>query len=420
MSDAPIIGSSDKWGLCDKCMQTLVSVKEIYAASIPGEWGRWIDLAFWDAQEWEECRKSCLFCAVLFNIVLTRGDDALSEMKKATGPLTISLINIHNFLDGRRCWLRLGYRGGDDSLQFVAATDICVQNVQSEGSIQSTCYVENSHDRDGRHWRRCCTLQGVTTWSSETKLVARNWLESSLSRARPLDPAPLRLLEIGQSAGRTVTDSNSACLAIPVDVHVRLCGSSAITGEVRYVTLSHTSGQHPTTPWGRHPAMTLTAENIADFHSHVPILQSPSPEAQVFKDAVKVAVDLRFRYLWIDALCINQDYREERSHEISVMYEIYRNADLNISAASATSGAGGLIFHRDPVLLSPFIVPELELCETFFNRYESTAVQAVSNHNATASRQQQSSTISAQPYSACLYRLRKSITRTSTRSTQAP
>lgn len=109
MSDASKTNILDGWGLCDLCMQTLVSVKELCTARINNEWGRWIDLEFWNITEFEECSKSCLFCAVIFNNVLTRDDDALSTIReRAIGTLTVSLINIYSFFEGRRCWLRLG------------------------------------------------------------------------------------------------------------------------------------------------------------------------------------------------------------------------------------------------------------------------------------------------------------------------
>jgi hypothetical protein len=51
--------------------------------------------------------------------------------------------------------------------------------------------------------------------------------------------------------------------------------------------------------------------------------------------------------------------------KISIMYDIYANADLNISATAstggATGGATGLIFERDPAYQSPIVVDNSEL-----------------------------------------------------------
>jgi hypothetical protein len=51
---------------------------------------------------------------------------------------------------------------------------------------------------------------------------------------------------------------------------------------------------------------------------------------------------LGYRYIWIDALCIDQRDTEEKADQIAHMGEIYRCADLTIVAACGDSVEAGL------------------------------------------------------------------------------
>jgi hypothetical protein len=78
-----------------------------------------------------------------------------------------------------------------------------------------------------------------------------------------------------------------------------------------------------------------------------------APEALTFNHSIEVKRCLGFRYLWIDALCINQDDAQEKSREITYMDEIYSNSSLNISSTAAASGSEGLFYKRFPFSVEP-------------------------------------------------------------------
>jgi hypothetical protein len=67
---------------------------------------------------------------------------------------------------------------------------------------------------------------------------------------------------------------------------------------------------------------------------------------QTIKDAVKVARLLRFKYLWVDALCIVQDDDMDVAKELGKMSSIYYGATLTISAASAERSSEGFLGDR--------------------------------------------------------------------------
>lgn len=108
----------------------------------------------------------------------------------------------------------------------------------------------------------------------------------------------------------------------------------------QYLTLSHC--------WGRSPVAKLSNQNLKQYHQCIPRHILEPPTAATFRHAIYVAYCLGFRYLWIDALCINQEDGEEKEYEISYMNEIYAYATLNLSATAAHDGSDGLFFERDP------------------------------------------------------------------------
>ncbi|RSM18499.1 hypothetical protein CDV31_002635 [Fusarium ambrosium] len=98
---------------------------------------------------------------------------------------------------------------------------------------------------------------------------------------------------------------------------------------------------------------------------------------KTFQDAIKIARELKVRYLWIDALCIiqNEDDHEDWKRECGNMASIYRNSYLTVAATWANSATGGCFITPDPGVVTgpimmrkvshfPFI-PTLENLEDF-------------------------------------------------------
>lgn len=55
--------------------------------------------------------------------------------------------------------------------------------------------------------------------------------------------------------------------------------------------------------------------------------------SRTIEDAIKVCVLLGQRYLWVDRLCIIQDYDEDNKNPIEAMNDIYYSAQLVLIAA---------------------------------------------------------------------------------------
>lgn len=65
-----------------------------------------------------------------------------------------------------------------------------------------------------------------------------------------------------------------------------------------------------------------------------------------FQDAIVVARNLGYDYLWIDSLCIVQDDADDWTVEAATMAQVYGNAHVAISATRSASGDGGLFNRR--------------------------------------------------------------------------
>ncbi|KAF5241554.1 hypothetical protein FANTH_9065 [Fusarium anthophilum] len=99
-------------------------------------------------------------------------------------------------------------------------------------------------------------------------------------------------------------------------------------------------------------------------------IQLPS----TLRDAVKVARTLGLEYLWVDALCIVQDWEEDKSKEISKMWQIYQGATIVISAALASHSDQGFLLERDleSCYLSTWAIPWHKV-DSEGNRFEEFA-----------------------------------------------
>lgn len=78
--------------------------------------------------------------------------------------------------------------------------------------------------------------------------------------------------------------------------------------------------------------------------------------SKTFQEAVAVTKSLGVRYLWIDSLCIIQDSIIDWQQEGLKMSHVYSNSYLNIAAAHATDGRGGLFTTRNPDKMQPIYI----------------------------------------------------------------
>ncbi|KAK3046763.1 hypothetical protein LTR09_011788 [Extremus antarcticus] len=94
--------------------------------------------------------------------------------------------------------------------------------------------------------------------------------------------------------------------------------------------------------WGPHQrGITTTHDVDARFET-----LEETELSRTVQDAIFVTRRLGYRYLWVDAICIIQDSRDDKHIELSRMNEIYRLAALTIVAANAHTSAEGFLADR--------------------------------------------------------------------------
>ncbi|KAF4438212.1 hypothetical protein FACUT_5077 [Fusarium acutatum] len=65
--------------------------------------------------------------------------------------------------------------------------------------------------------------------------------------------------------------------------------------------------------------------------------------AKTHRQAIQVARELGYRYIWIDALCIRQDDNKDWADQALLVPEIYNNADLTIVAGASRDARDGFL-----------------------------------------------------------------------------
>jgi hypothetical protein len=101
-----------------------------------------------------------------------------------------------------------------------------------------------------------------------------------------------------------------------------------------YLALSYT--------WGsQNSRCSAVSTAPAEFRRSImsPIILCPP---KTVSDAIIVTKELGFRYLWVDAYCIDQGSKQEKASQIHIMDEIYGSAELTIVAAAGSHNNHGL------------------------------------------------------------------------------
>jgi hypothetical protein len=126
---------------------------------------------------------------------------------------------------------------------------------------------------------------------------------------------PTRLIKIAAQASRN-----------PKLVETRSLDIIATT----YTTLSYRWGDE------NQPLQTRQG-NIESLKKSIPTSSLP----KTFADAIDLTRKLGIRYIWIDALCIVQDSKEDWEREAAIMSDVYQGSYLNIAAIDSLDANGG-------------------------------------------------------------------------------
>jgi Heterokaryon incompatibility protein (HET) len=157
--------------------------------------------------------------------------------------------------------------------------------------------------------------------------LAQEWISECLSshencgkRASKMNYSPTRLLDIGEPGSTYcrlhISDTNKHSLII-------------------YIALSY--------QWGDSQPLKLTTTTVSELCRGLPISQL----SKTFRDAVSVCHYLSVRYLWVDALCIMQDSKEDWQRESMRMRDIYSYSYCTIAAAVSRNPTDDLFRSRE-------------------------------------------------------------------------
>jgi hypothetical protein len=91
--------------------------------------------------------------------------------------------------------------------------------------------------------------------------------------------------------------------------------------------------------WGLNPNVVITTS--ANFAAHKKCLEM-SKLPKTIQDAIIITRNLCIPYLWVDALCIIQKDAEDWARESGKMCQVYSNAEITISASSASASNEGI------------------------------------------------------------------------------
>ena len=135
-----------------------------------------------------------------------------------------------------------------------------------------------------------------------------------------------------------------------------------------YITLSY--------KWGETHRYTTTTKNLTR-HTKLGIPLDELP--QTFKDSIFVASSLGFRWLWIDALCICQDFPDEQIREINTMDQTFQTSTLTIFATAGDGADTGLMSIRDPRWVKPCKLTVRTTLEDKKTEDQSTSLSTIVN-----------------------------------------
>jgi hypothetical protein len=243
--------------------------------------------------------------------------------------------------------LRLRYRTSDHD-----TFHILLRSVAPENKRGSRAKLRPNHDLYGRETLRVCAGALPANTRDESCLVQiKEWLYTCFHTHRLCH----RVLEQGVS--RTMP---SRLIYIGADGPARLVCSDDRAGAfagVQYVSLSHR--------WQPQSMPTLVVSNLEQYKEFIDFADFPP----VFRDAVEVSRWLGVRYIWIDALCIVQDDKEDWRKEAAKMGRVYENAIYNLGGHAAADVEGaGLFLDRDPrrVSLYPFTIRRAGFMRSYY------------------------------------------------------
>lgn len=171
-------------------------------------------------------------------------------------------------------------------------------------------------------WRQvhsCCRAPNTGRYVNSRDSLDFEWIK-----------AQLKLCD-ERSVGRKLYDTRDVQIRA-IDVH-RMCIVDLEDSE-EYVTLSYV--------WGEAKQVKLIWETESLLRKPRGLLQFWDRIPKTIQDAIELTRKIGLDYLWVDALCIMQDNKEDQGRQIRHMGHIYKTSVLTVQARCGIDATYGL------------------------------------------------------------------------------
>lgn len=193
---------------------------------------------------------------------------------------------------------------------------------------------EDCEKYQGNAWKSTITeelgsiLKHIERWpdndtgSRAAFVMASHWLHTCLTNHRKcglseaMPNLPTRVIDVGNG----------------FDEPIRLIASQGTHG--LYCTLSYR--------WYDSKTFKTTSKNIEELQQSIP----ENELHQTIKDAITITRKLGLRYLWVDAICIIQNDKDDWGREAVTMSAVYENSVLTIAAIDEPAADQGIFRKR--------------------------------------------------------------------------
>lgn len=260
----------------------------------------------------ESASRGCPSCGVLLGALecyVRPDEEPNAELKMQCEPLP---------------WLRASSGGQYIKIQSSSMSNP-VQIYTTEGKSETFCVLTmtDSAANVNQRWPLITLSSHVSEDSSSAECFAKAkaWIGECIEKHEKENcpfydsgRLPTRVVDVGTSTKQPM-------------LHV-----SALDQTGTWAALSYRWGHE-----GRQQLM-LTSENLAQLSKGFNVDQLP----KTCRDAILAARGLGIQYLWIDALCILQDSREDWERESAAMCHVYRSALVTLAAVDSASAETGL------------------------------------------------------------------------------
>ncbi|KAF5611434.1 uncharacterized protein FSUBG_2267 [Fusarium subglutinans] len=294
VTDPPILEEADPEYLCDMCrhidFKVLLSQRDLPGNQLPGQ----SRISVYGIPMVMDENSCCSFCRLIRKRVIQ--DGILANVHPEDWPgmqLSISTLD-----DGPKLPLRLEVEFSDLDRSKVSRLVIHpVEPMESQSKpLQGLVVRKDSADISRlREWLQTCNKDHKSTEADSTEYL------------KPL----MGTLRVIDTVDNCVKEVDTPC---------------------DYICLSYV--------WGTGSQTQYTTKTRGQLSKPGGLGHAELP--QTVLDAIKVTKELGIRYIWIDALCIMQDDKDDKARIISNMGTIYANATLSIMASSNVNPTDGL------------------------------------------------------------------------------